>query len=142
MTTVQYIYTSILGTEMTPQHAHRASVLSAGLCQKFGITGRVFANCQQALAITEGPEETAIRYFQAVTNDPMAASVLLHVKRTIPSPEFTDFSILLNVDYPFAANQFVQPLTPESFQTVWPANLSAKVRILADAYMDPEMLAA
>ena len=139
---VQYIYTSVLGVQITPQQAYEASLMSAELCRKFGITGRVFANSQQALAITEGPEDVAARYFEAVSTDSMSASVLLHVKRVIPAREFPEFSILLNVDYPFAADGLVQPLTPETFQNVWPENLSAKVRILADAYLDPDMLAA
>ena len=142
MALVQHIYTSVLGVQITPQQAYDASVLSAGLCYKFGITGRVFANDHQALAITEGPEEVATRYFEAVSADPMAATVLLHVKRVIPAREFSDFSIWLNVDYPFEPDTFVQPLTSESLQNAWPKNLSAKVRILADAYMDPDMLVA
>lgn len=142
MGTVQYIYTSILGVEMTPKMAYEASMLSAGLCQKFGITGRVFANAQQALAITEGPEAAATRYFEAVTNDPMTAKVLLHVKRNIAAPEFENFSIYLNTAHEFAPNALVRPLTEESYRRAWPSGLSAKVRILANAYMDPEMLAA
>ena len=140
MKIVQYIYTSVLGVQITPQQAYQASVQSAGLCRKFGITGRVFANSQQALAITEGPEEVTVRYFEAVSTDPMAASVLQHVKREIPTREFPDFSILLNVDYPFAPDGLVQPLTPETMDNIWPENLSAKVRILAEAYLDPDML--
>jgi len=142
MALVQYIYTSILGVEMTPRRAYEESLLSAGLCRKFGITGRVFANSQRALAITEGPEETVTRYFNAVSQDEMAASVLLHVRRIITVQEFSDFIILLNADHSFDADPFVQPLTAESFKNVWPPKLSAKVRILSDAYMDPEMLAA
>ena len=141
MALVQYIYTSVLATQMTPQHAYNACLLSADLCRKFGISGRVFANCQQALAITEGPDAVATRYFKAVSEDPMAATVLLHVKREIAVREFPDFSILLNVDYPFAPDRYVKPLTAETMQDVWPKNLSAKVRILAEAYLDPEMLA-
>ena len=139
---IQYIYTSVLGVQITPQQAYDASMLSAGLCQKFGITGRVFANAQQALAITEGPEEVTSRYFESVSRDSMAATVVLHVKREILAREFLDFSILLNVNCPFAASGSVRPLTPESLQSAWPENLSAKVRILADAYMDPDMLVA
>jgi len=82
------------------------------------------------------------RYFEAVSNDPMAASVLLHVKRDIPAQEFPDFKILLNTGEAFQADRFVRSLTVESLENTWPENLSAKVRILADAYMDPDMLAA
>ncbi len=142
MTIVQYIYTSILGVEMTPRRAYEAAKLSAGLCQKFGITGRVFANSQQALAITEGPEDIVTRYYESVSKDEMAATVLLHSRRIIPVKEFADFTILLNVDHAFDPDTSVRPLTHQSFETAWPANLSAKVRILADAYMDPDMLAA
>jgi len=137
---IQYIYTSVLDVQTTPKQAETACLLSAALCRKFGITGRVFTNCQQALAIIEGPDEVATRYFKAVTNDPMSASAILHVKRSIPAREFPEFIVLLNSGEPFKGDDYVQLLTPESLQNAWPENLSAKVRILAEAYLDPDML--
>jgi len=72
MALVQYIYTSVLITELTPQNAYDTSALSVKVCRQFGITGRVFANRQQALAITEGPEDIVSRYFESVKQDPLA----------------------------------------------------------------------
>lgn len=142
MALVQYIYTSVLITELTPQNAYDTCAMSAKVCKQFGITGRVFANRQKALAITEGDEEIVKRYFQAVAGDPVAGTVLLHVKREIPVREFADYALFLNLGQDFASNDTVRQLTLESLQTAWPSNLSAKVRIMADAYLDPEMLAA
>lgn len=142
MALVQYIYTSVLITELTVQNAYETSAMSAKVCQQFGITGRAFANRQKALAFTEGEEDVVKQYFQAVANDPMAGKLLLHVKRPIPVREFADFSVWLNLGQKFQTNRFVRELTPQSLPHAWPANLSAKVRIMADAYLDPEMLAA
>lgn len=142
MALVQYIYTSILVTELTAQNAYDTSNMSTRVCQQYGITGRVFANRQKAWAITEGEEEVVKRYFQSVAQDPMAAKVLLHVKRAIPLREFADYSVWLNLGQNFAFSQNVRELTSKTVSQAWPANLSAKVRIMADAYLDPEMLAA
>jgi len=139
---VQYIYTSVLVTELTPQNAFDTSSLSVKICRQFGITGRVFANRQQALAITEGPEDIVSRYYQSVKQDPMAGNNLLHVQRPIQFREFQDYSVWLNLgqDFPYSMN--VRELTEESLKEAWPENLSAKVRIMADAYLDRDMLAA
>jgi len=142
MALVQYIYTSILVTELTAQNAYDTSSMSVKVCQQFGITGRVFANRQKALAITEGEEEIVKRYFQSVSEDPMAGTILLHVKRPIPVPEFQDYSVWLNLGQDFKFDRYVRELTSQSLHQAWPENLSAKVRIMADAYLDPEMLAA
>ena len=142
MNLVQYIYTSILVTELSSQNAFDTSSMSTRVCQQIGITGRVFANRQKALAITEGPEEIVQRYFQSVTQDPLAETVLLHVKRPIPAREFQDYSVWLNLGQAFEFTRYVRKLTPESLGQAWPDNLSAKVRIMADAYLDPDMLAA
>ena len=142
MALVQYIYTSILVAELTPQNAYDTSAMSTRVCKQMGITGRAFANRQKALAITEGEEDVVKHYFTSVAKDPLAGKILLHVKRPIPIREFTDFSIWLNLGQDFPSNQSVRKLTPQSLAHAWPANLSAKIRILADAYLDPEMLAA
>jgi len=142
MALIQYIYTSILVAELSPQNAFDTSALSTKICRQFGITGRVFANRQRALAITEGEEDIVRRYFNSVATDPMAGTIVLHVKRPIPAPEFRDYSVWLNLGQEFEYSRYVRELTPHSLHQAWPENLSAKVRILADAFLDPEMLAA
>lgn len=142
MAVTQYIYTSMLVTKLTAQNAFDTSSLSVKICQQLDISGRVFANRQQALAITEGPEEIVSRYFQAVKQDPLGGRILMHVKRSIPAREFANYSVWLNLGQAFQFNEHVRELTPESLKTAWPDNLSAKVRIMADAYLDGDMLAA
>lgn len=142
MALVQYIYTSILMTELSAQNAFDTSTMSTKICEQFGITGRVFANRQKALAITEGPEEIIAKYFQSVNRDPLAQKILLHVQRPIQTREFNDYSVWLNLGQAFKFTRSVRELTAASLEMAWPDNLSAKVRIMADAYLDPEMLAA
>jgi len=142
MQLVQYIYTSVLRDELSAQLAFDTSSMSVGLCKQFGITGRVFANRQQALVITEGPQDIVMRYFQAVKQDKMASHVLLHVQRPIPRREFQDYSIWLNLGKDFPFTQSVRELTESSLKEAWPDNLSLKVRIMADAYLGADMLAA
>jgi len=109
MALVQYIYTSVLITE---------------------------------LAITEGPEEIVVRYFHAVKQDPLSSNILLHVQRPIQMREFLDYSVWLNLGQDFQFNEHVRELTTRSLHEAWPENLSTKVRIMADAYLDGDMLAA
>lgn len=142
MLLAQYIYTSVLITELTPKNAFDTSSLSVKICQQYGITGRVFANRQQALAITEGPEDIVARYFQSVKQDPMASNILLHVQRPIEAREFQDYSVWLNLGQDFGFDNNVRELTSASLPLAWPDNLSARVRIMADAYLDADMVAA
>lgn len=142
MSLVQYIYTSVLATELTAQNAFDTSSLSVKVCEQFGITGRVFANRRQALAITEGPEMHVARYFQAVQQDPMAGTQILHVQRPIHAREFQDYSVWLNVGRNLAFTQNVRELTAETLPLAWPENLSPRVRIMANAYLDADMLEA
>lgn len=142
MALVQYIYTSALVTELSTQNAFDTSSLSVKICQQFRITGRVFANRQQALAITEGPEDVVSHYFSAVKQDPMAGHIVLHVQRPIAVREFADYSVWLNLGQGFKFSRHVRELTPESLPFAWPDDLSARVRIMADAYLDSDMLRA
>ena len=139
---MQYIYTSVLVEELTAQRAFETSAMSVKLCQQFGITGRVFANRQQALAITEGPETHVARYFEAVQKDPMAGTQILHLQRPIKLREFTDYSVWLNLGRDFEFTEHVRHLTLETLALAWPKTLSSKVRIIASAYLDADMLAA
>lgn len=142
MSLVQYIYTSVLVTEVTAQNAYDTSAMSVKICQQYGITGRVFANRQQALAITEGPEDIVEHYFQSVKQDPVAGNILLHVQRSIEAREFQDYSVWLNLGQNFQFGKYVRELSSETLPLAWPDNLSARVRIMADAYLDADMLAA
>lgn len=137
----QYIYTSILVSELSAQHAYDTSALSVKICQQYGITGRVFANKQQALAITEGPADIVEHYFQSVSNDPMNLTLIAHVQREIPAREFGDYSVWLNLGQDFQFSQYVRELTPQSLQMAWPETLSPKMRIMANMYLDPAMAA-
>jgi hypothetical protein len=142
MAFAQYIYTSILVSELTPESAFQTCELSSKVCRHFGITGRVFANRQQALAITEGPEEVVARYFEAIRQDPISGKIILHVQRLISSREFQTYSLWLNLGVDFSPSESVRPLTPDTLQSAWPSTLSTKMRILAEAYLDPDISAA
>ena len=139
---VQYMYTSVLVADASAQGAIDTASMAMRLGQEFGITGRVFANIRQAFVIMEGPEEIVERYFQSVTRDPMAGTQIVHVQRPIKAREFQDYSVWLNVGQRFQSTSQIRELTPETLPLAWPENLSAKVRIMAEAYLDSDMLAA
>ena len=61
---------------MTPQKAYETACSSKKFCEQFGITGRVFANRQQALAITEGPRPILDYHLQAVQDDPHQSQIM------------------------------------------------------------------
>jgi len=67
---------------------------------------------------------------------------LLHVQRPIQKREFLDYSVWLNLGQAFQFSEQVRELTAESLHEALPENLSARVRIMADAYLDGDMLTA
>jgi len=142
MELVQYIYTSTCSEAMTLQLIYDTSCRNIGLCEQFGITGRVFANRQQALVIKEGPKDLVERFYQSVCRDPYVATTLLHVNRIIPTREFHDCSVWLNIGTQFTFNEKVRQLTPETVRLALPANPSPRLRIMAEAYLDDDMLIA
>lgn len=138
----QYIYTSVLVSELSPKGAYDISAMSVKICQKFGITGRVFANCQQALAITEGPKDVVEHYFHSVSQDPMSGTIIPHVQRSIEAREFVDYSVWLNLRGNFHYDKDIRKLTPQTLQMAWPSTLSARMRIMTEVYLDPDVAAA
>lgn len=127
---------------MTPKMAYDMSCMSVSICEKIGITGRVFANRQQALAMIEGPREVVQQYYKAVNNDALVETVFLHVDRVISVPEFEDYSAWLNLGTDFEFGDKVRRLTHETASIALPNNPSPRLRIMAEAYLDDDMLIA
>lgn len=142
MEILQYIFTSTCSAAMTPKMAYDMSCMSVGICEKIGITGRVFANCQQALAMIEGPPMVVEQYYQAVNSDSVVETVFLHVNRVIPKREFLDYSAWLNLGTDFEFGDKVRKLTPETAISALPNNPSARLRIMTEAYLGDDMLIA
>lgn len=138
----QLIYTSKCTDAMTPRMAYLVSAASVDVCQQLGITGRVFANNQQALAMTEGPAEVLQRYFQAVSRDAMVEAVMLHTDRSIKTREFSNYSVWLNLDTPIEFTDTVCRLSANSLRHAVPHNASARLRIMIEAYLTPDLLTA
>ena len=141
MSLSQLIYTSTCTAEMTPRMSHLMALQSVNICQRYGLTGRAFANDISAFAITEGPTEIAKKYFHAVEADPLVETILLHVDRPIERREFSDFSVWLNSRASFDFGPCVGVLTPESFLAAMPVNPSPRLRIMTEAFKY-EVLAA
>lgn len=125
---------------MTPQMSYEAACKSVYIGEKLSLTGRVFANTIQALAITEGPTNIVREYFKAVKADSLVESILLHVDREIPAREFTDYSVWLNLPESFQLCDKVRKLTPQSVLTAMPIKPSAKLRIMAEAYLNADLV--
>ena len=139
MSLSQLIYTSRCVAAMTSQMSYDVSCKSVYICEKLGLTGRVFANNQQALAMTEGPTHIVKQYFEAVKSDGLVESILLHVDRVIPKREFMDYSVWLNLPGDFEFGDKVRELTPESVLTAMPIKQSVKLRIMAEAYLNADL---
>lgn len=127
---------------MTPEMAYEMSCMSVSICEQLNITGRVFANRRQALAMTEGPSEIVEHYFQAVKADRLVETILLHVNRAIPAREFDDYSVWLNLGVNFEFGEKVRKLTPGTARLALPENPSPRLRIMAEAFLDEDMLVA
>ncbi len=137
----QLIYTSTCTDVMTSKMAYQVSCQSVSVCEQLGLTGRVFANNWQALAMTEGPTEIVRQYFEAVSADVLVETTLLHYDRPIETREFSDYSVWLNLGEGFEFGEKVRRLTEQSVKEALPAYPSAKLKIMATAYLQGDMLA-
>lgn len=136
----QLIYTSTCTDAMTPRMAYLVSEKSVAVCRQLGLTGRVFANNKQALAMTEGPTEIVRKYYQAVATDSLVENILLHTDRNIAAREFSNYSVWLNIDTPIDFTDTVCRLSEDSLSRAMPANISVRLRMMIDAYLKPDLL--
>lgn len=138
----QLIYTSTCTDQLTPWLSHQMSMKSVSICKQLDITGRVFADDQQAIAMTEGPTDIVTGYHAAVAADSLVGSTFLHVERVIPAREFSDYSVWLNSRETYDVSPQVRQLTQASLTQALPPNLSAKIRIMIETFLKPELLKA
>lgn len=142
MNVTQYIFTSTIHRSTSYNDARRLAIDTIQLCHYLGVTGRVFASNYQAFCILEGPKEATERYYAAITADEIVDTVVLHSNRAITAPEFKDFSVWLKEYDQNTPHESLNQLTALSVNQALPKGLSAKVRILVDAYLLPELAAA
>ena len=136
----QLIYTSTCTDAMTPEMAYLVSAKSVDICKSLGLTGRVFANNKQALAMTEGPTDVVRRYYQAVASDSLVENILLHTDRVITAREFAKYSVWLNIETPINFTDTVRCLSEQTLPQAMPANASIRVRMMVEAYLKPDLL--
>lgn len=129
-----------MSAEMPPKKSHELSKLSINICDQLGISGRVFANDKQALAILEGPTVILQRYYQAIQSDKVVSNVLLHVEREVKTREFSDYSIWLNSKESLDYGPQIKRLRPETLSSALPPKPSGKLRIMIEAYLKPDLL--
>lgn len=125
---------------MTPKLSHGVSEQSVRVCQQLGITGRVFANDIQALAITEGETALVRRYYEAVKADILVDNIVLLADRQIEAREFSDYSVWLNSREHYDCGPHVRRLTLKSLEDALPGNPSGKIRVMVEGYLKPELL--
>ncbi len=140
MSLSQLIYTSTCTASMTPKMAYLTSSKSVDICKSLGLTGRVFANNKQALAMTEGPTEIVRRYYHAVASDSLVENIILHTDREIKAREFANYSVWLNLETPIEFTDTVRHLTPETLSRAMPDNISLRLRMMVEAYLKPDLL--
>lgn len=136
----QLIYTSTMTDAVTPEMAYNMSAHSVGMCQQLGLTGRVFADNQQALVMMEGPTDIVQRYYRTVSEDARVETIMLHTDRKIKAREFRDYSVWLNLKTPIEFSDTVLHLSRESLNYAMPKIVSARLRIMIEAYITPKML--
>lgn len=138
----QYIFSSTCVDGMTSKMAYQVSCQSVIVFEQLGLTGRVFANNKRALAIVEGPTIIVDQYFDALSADILLETIFLHSSRTIEQREFSDFSIWINLREEFEFTEKVRRLTKPALKDALPASPSIKLKIMATAYLNDDILAA
>jgi hypothetical protein len=136
MALVQYIYNTTNIPNMAPDKGVLVSVKSVEICDRLGMTGRVFSSRKQALSITEGPTDVMRQYFEALETQPHIETVLLQSVRDIETREFDDYSVWLDIDYPFEPHPKVHPMTSGSLAVAMPKSPSVRLRVMIDAFFD------
>lgn len=91
--------------------------------------------------MTEGPTEIVHQYYDAVSADILVETTLLHYDRPIEKREFSDYSVWLNLVEEFSICDKVRRLTAQSVKEALPAYPSAKLKIMAAAYLHGDMVA-
>ena len=142
MDLAQYIYTTTCTDRMTIEKAVLISEKSVEVCNRLGLTGRVFSTASSTLAITEGPATLVGRYVGAVHDDYLLETLIVHARRPIEAREFSDYSVWLDMNVPATSAPHVHIMTPGSLQQALPANPSAKLRVMADVFFDQGRLVA
>lgn len=122
--------------------AHQVSCQSVTIFEQLGLTGRVFANNKQGLAMVEGPTHLVEQYFHALSADVLLETILLHSSHPIKVREFSDFSVWINLRQEFYFTKKVRRLTKNSLKEALPTNPSARLKIMAEAYLQGDILAA
>ena len=133
----QYIFTLIMHYQADPDYAYNLCRMSVGICNDLGITGRVFANDIEALAILEGPVLVIDKYVQSINADPLVNSLLIHSEKEVADREFSDYSIWLKSEGIKEHNPQIHALTNRTLSQAFPETMSTKVRILATAFLGP-----
>ncbi|GHB02309.1 hypothetical protein GCM10009069_26290 [Algimonas arctica] len=139
---MQYIYSSICTDKMTGDKGVLISIKSVEICERLGLTGRVFSNRTHTFAITEGPEMLVQHYYNAVKADPLVETMVLHGQRTIAAREFDDYSVWLDINHPFDPHPQVHPMTAGSLARAMPDVPSVRLRVMVDAFFDAGRLVA
>lgn len=138
----QYIFSPTCVDEMTSKMAYQVACQSVTVFEQLGLTGRVFANNKRALAVVEGPTAIVEQYFHALSADILLETIFLHSSRPIEQREFSDFSIWINLREEFEFTDRVRRLTKPALKDALPASPSIKLKIMATAYLNDDILAA
>lgn len=122
--------------------AYQVSCQSVTVFEQLGLTGRVFANNKRALAVVEGPTQIVKQYYEALSTDILLETIFLHSSRPLKTREFLDFSVWINLREEFEFTDKVRQLTREALKEALPESPSIKLKIMAAAYLNDEILAA
>jgi len=142
MALVQYIYLTTNRLNMTVEKGVLVSAKSVEICERLGMTGRVFSTHFRALSIIEGPRDVMSQYFEAVDTQPQIATVSLQSVRDIEAREFDDYSVWLDLDKDFGSHSKVYPMTPDSLEQAMPDAPSARLRVIMSAFFEKGRLVA
>jgi len=131
MVSLQRIFTVATHQKFSPIQSMGFSKLSVSICQQLGIRGRAFTNDEEALFITEGPQDLIEKYYEAVCKDPHTDFAVIHSDENIQATEFTDYSVWVTSYDPdkFDYGPSVYLLKPKTLKSAIPRTLSSRLKI-------------
>lgn len=138
----QSIFTLTCRTDMPADQRIAIAKKNIIICKALGFTGRGFIVGSQALNIIEGTEALLANFTDAMAIDPRITCFVPHGLRPIETREYDDYSIWLDLVTGDNRAEGLYSLEALSMSDALPPIASTRVRLLIDAFLITNKIAA
>lgn len=138
----QSIFTLTCRTDMPADQRIDIAEKNIIICKALGFTGRGFIVGSQALNIIEGTDALLSNFTDAMAIDPRITCFVPHGSRPIQEREYNDYGLWLDLVTDDNAAEGLYSLKALSISDALPPSASTRVRLLTDAFLMTNKIAA